>query len=95
MQAYTAIRQRIDLQCKLQHYDRSQTGEYITSHLTYAGNEHDLFSDGALDVIYQFSGGSARLINKACTNCLLYGAINKRRIIDDHMAKLVIQGELE
>lgn len=95
MQAYTAIRQRIDLQCKLQHYDRSQTAEYVAKHLANAGNEHDLFSDGALDVIYQFSGGSARLINKVCTNCLIYGAINKRRIIDDHMAKLVIQGELE
>jgi len=94
MQAYTAIRQRIDLQCKLQHYDRSQTGEYIARHLAYAGSEHDIFSDGALDVIYQFSGGAARLINKVCTNCLIYGAVNKRRIIDDHMVKLVIQGEM-
>lgn len=94
MQTYTAIRQRIDLQCKFQHYDRSQTGEYIARHLTYAGSEQDIFSDGALDIIYQFSGGAARLINKVCTNGLIYGAVNKRRIIDDHMIKRIIEGEL-
>ncbi len=94
MQAYAAIRQRIDLQCKLPYYDRSQTGEYIVRHMAYAGSEHDVFSDGALDVIYQFSSGAARLINKVCTHCLMYGAVNKRRIIDDHMVKNVIQGEM-
>lgn len=94
MQAYTAIRQRIDLQCKLHHYDRAQTGEYVARHLAYAGSEQEIFSDGALDVMYQFSGGTARLINKVCTNSLIYGAINKRRIIDDHMVKRIIEGEL-
>jgi len=36
LQAYAAIRQRIDLQCKLQHYDRAQTGEYIRRQMTFA-----------------------------------------------------------
>ncbi|WP_201319389.1 ExeA family protein [Paenibacillus sp. EPM92] len=94
LQAYAAIRQRIDLQCKLPHFDRAQAGEYIKRHLTYAGSDHDIFSDGAVDEIYRFSSGSARLINKVCTHCLIYGAQNKRRIIDDHMVKHVIQGEL-
>lgn len=94
LQAYAAIRQRIDLQCKLPHLDRSQVGDYIKCHLAYAGANHDIFSDGALDEIYRFSSGVARLVNKVCTHCLLYGAQNGRRIIDDHMVKLVIQGEL-
>ncbi|ESU34234.1 hypothetical protein G3A_02065 [Bacillus sp. 17376] len=34
------------------------------------------------------------LINKLCTHSLLYGSQNGRRIIDDHMIKQVIQGEL-
>ncbi|NLO98098.1 MAG: AAA family ATPase, partial [Peptococcaceae bacterium] len=29
-----------------------------------------------------------------CTHCLLYGSQNKRKIIDDHMVKVVIEGEL-
>jgi len=94
LQSYAAIRQRIDLQCKLPHFDRSQVGEYIKQHLKYAGADHDIFSDTALDVIFHYSSGTARLINKVCTHCLLYGAQNGRRIIDDHMVKHVIQGEL-
>ena len=94
LQAYGAIRQRIDLQCKLPHLDRAQVGEYIKHHLTYAGAEHEIFSDAAIDEIYRFSSGAARLVNKVCTHCMLYGAQNGRRIIDDHMVKLVIDGEL-
>ena len=94
LQAYAAIRQRIDLQCKLPHFDRAQVGEYIKRHLAYAGVEHEIFSDGAIEDIYRFSSGAARLVNKVCTHCLLYGAQNGKRIIDDHMVKLVIQGEL-
>lgn len=94
LQTYAAIRQRIDLQCKLPHMDRAQVGEYIQRHLTYAGANHDIFTDNAIDEIYKFSSGTARLINKVCTHCLLYGAQNGKRIIDDHIVKLVIQGEL-
>lgn len=94
LQAYAAIRQRIDLQCKLPHLDRAQMGDYVKQHLAYAGSDHEIFSDGALDEIFRFSSGVPRLINKVCTHCLLYGAQNARRIVDDHMVKLVIQGEL-
>lgn len=94
LQSYAAIRQRIDLQFKIPYLDRAQVGEYVKRHLAYAGAEHDIFSDSAIIEIFRFSSGAARLVNKVCTHCLLYGAQNGRRIIDDHMVKLVIQGEL-
>lgn len=94
LQTYAAIRQRIDIQCKLMHYDRAQTGAYIQRHMDYAGANRDIFTENAIDDIYRFSGGSARVINKLCTHCLMYGSQNKHRIIDDHMVKRVIQGEL-
>ena len=94
LQSYAAIRQRIDLQCKIGHFDRAQSGDYVKQHMKYAGSERDIFSDGALDEIYRFSSGTARLINKVCTHCLLYGAQNGYKIIDDHMVKRVVQGEL-
>lgn len=94
LQAYAAIRQRIDLQCKLPHYDRAETGAYIERHMNYAGADRDIFTDGAIDEIYRFASGSARMINKVCTHGLLYGAQNKHRIIDDHMIKRVVGGEL-
>ena len=94
LQAYAAIRQRIDVQCKLLHYDRAQTESYIQSHLKYAGAERDIFSSSAIDAVYRFSGGTARMINKTCTHCLMYGSQTKHRIIDDHIVKRVIDGEL-
>lgn len=94
LQSYAAIRQRIDLQCKLPHYDRSQVGEYIRKHLLYSGTDHEIYSEKAVDEIHRFAGGTARLINKLCTHCLMYGSQNGHRIIDDHMVTRVIQGEL-
>ncbi len=94
LQTYAAIRQRVDLQCILSHFDRAQVGEYIKQHLTYAGAGQDIFSDGAIDSVFRYSGGTARLVNKLCTHCLFYGAQNGRNIIDDHMVKTVIEGEM-
>jgi type II secretory pathway predicted ATPase ExeA len=94
LQSYAAIRQRVDIQCVVGHMDRSQTSEYIKTHLIFAGCDKDIFSDAAIDGIFDFSSGISRLINKACTNSLIYGAQNRKAIIDDRMAKLVIDCEL-
>ena len=94
LQSYAAIRQRIDIQCAVGHMDRHQTAAYIKTHLDYAGCEKDIFTDLAIDDIFQFSSGISRLVNKACTSSLIYGAQNRKSIIDDHMAKLVIDCEL-
>ena len=82
------------IQCKLHYLDRAEVGDYVKRHLAYAGAHHDIFSDSAIDEIFKYSSGAARLVNKVCTHCLLYGAQNNRNIIDDHMVKLVIKGEL-
>jgi general secretion pathway protein A len=94
VQAYAAIRQRIDIQYKLLPMDRSQVEEYMKRHLQYSGCRHEIFASAAIDEIYKFSSGVARLVNKVCTHSLIYGSQNGKRIIDDHMIKLVIQGEL-
>jgi len=94
LQSYAAIRQRIDVQCGVGHMDRHQTNEYIRVHLAFAGCEKDIFSEAAIDDIFQFSSGISRLVNKACTSSLIYGAQNRKSIIDDRMAKLVIECEL-
>lgn len=62
LQAYTAIRQRIDVQSVLNHYDRSQTGAYIRRQLDYAGCGRDIFTDAAIDAVYQYTSGTAKMI---------------------------------
>jgi len=82
------------MRCKLIHYDRAEVESYMQRHLSYAGATRDVFSEAAINDIYRFSSGAARLINKVCTHCLMYGAQNGHRIIDDRMVKRVIEGEL-
>jgi type II secretory pathway predicted ATPase ExeA len=94
LQSYAAIRQRIDVVCAVGHLDRIQTTEYIGSHLAFAGCEKEIFSEAAIDDVFGFSGGIPRLINKACTASLMYGAQNRKSIIDDRMVRLVIEHEL-
>jgi len=94
LQSYAAIRQRIDIQYKMTHMDCSQVSAYITCHLDYSGQASEIFTHAAIEEIFKFSGGLARLVNKVCTQCLIFGAQQEKRLIDDHMVKLIIQSEL-
>ena len=92
-QIYEAIYQRIDLRYHLMPYDRQQTDEYIKKHLEYVGEMRDIFTDMAINEIYRYSHGVARKINKLCTACLLHAAQIQKKIIDDHMVRLIIEEE--
>lgn len=94
LNAFAAIRQRIDIKCELQAYDRAAAEQYIRTHLAYAGTVNDIFTEKAFDEIYSYSFGSARLINKACTHCLMLAAQQGRKIVDDYLVRDVIEGEL-
>jgi len=94
LKSFTAIRQRIDIRCKLSSLDRAETGGFIARQLQYAGIHKEIFTDAAIAEIFTYASGAPRLINKLCTNCLIYGATTKHRLIDDHMVRLVIDGEM-
>lgn len=94
LQRYAAIRQRIDLKCEIPQFDRSQTAEYISAHLVYADGTKEIFTDKAIDEIYKYSAGSARAINKVCIHSLMFAAQRAKKLIDDHMIKTVVNGEL-
>ena len=60
----------------------------------YAGTDREIFTEGAIDEVFKFSGGIPRIINKACVESLMYGAQNRKTILDDRMVKMVIEQEL-
>ena len=93
-QAYTAVRQRIDLKCEIPQLDRAQCGQYINAHLLFAQGRKDIFSDAALDEIYNYSAGTPRAVNKVCFHALLCASQRTKRIVDDHLVRLVINAEL-
>ena len=94
LQRYAAVRQRIDINCVLPHLDRSETDQYIQSHLKYAGGRKDLFTDRAVDDIYSESTGIPRSINRICEKCLIYAYQQNKRLIDEHMVRFVIDHEM-
>lgn len=94
-QVYEAISQRIDLRCHIPPLDRSQTADYISAHISYAAGSHSsIFSDAAVGAIFDFSGGLPRKINRVANLCLMHAAQTNKRIVDDRMVALIIDGEL-
>lgn len=94
LQRYSAIRQRIDINCILPHLDRAETERYITSHLAYAGGSLEIFTSRAVDEIYRSSTGIPRTINRICEKSLMYAFQQQKRLIDDHMVLYVVEDEM-
>ena len=94
LQRYAAIRQRIDMYCTLPHLDRSETEQYIASHMDYSGCGHEIFTTKALDEIHKASAGIPRMINRVCEKALMYAFQNQKRLIDDYMIKFVVEHEM-
>jgi type II secretory pathway predicted ATPase ExeA len=91
---YEPITQRIDFRFDLVPFDRAQTQDYIHAHMSYAGQSQEIFSPSAVDAVFNFSGGVARKINKACLLSLLYAAQNSMRSIDGGIIEHVAAQEL-
>jgi hypothetical protein len=51
LKSFTAIRQRIDLRCRLASYDRAETGSFITRQLEFAGVSKPIFTEAAINEI--------------------------------------------
>jgi general secretion pathway protein A len=69
----------------------ADTRDYITHRIEVAGRkESNLFTSGALQKIYRFSGGLPRLINLACDRALLLGYTRDQTPITAGMAKTAI-----
>jgi type II secretory pathway predicted ATPase ExeA len=91
---YEPITQRIDFRFALVPFDRSQTQDYICAHMRYAGEPREIFTPSAVDAIFNFSGGVARKINKACSLSLIYAAQKAMHSIDGGIVEYVAEQEL-
>lgn len=94
LQAYTAIRQRIDMNIVLGRLDRAETGKYIAAHLAYSGAGKEIFTSGAEDEVYKISAGIPRMINRVCEKTLMYACQQQKRLADEHMVCFVADHEM-
>ena len=76
------LQQRIAIKFRLRKLDKEGTVNYIKHRLKIAGATRDIFSDMAMEKIFEFSKGTPRVINTICDNCLLEAYLIKRDRID-------------
>jgi len=91
---FEPITQRIDFRFKIPAMDLSQTTEYISRHMSYAGETRQIFSNGAIQKIFSYANGIPRKINKVCYLSLMAAAQRQTRIIEDTLVTYVIDQEL-
>ena len=76
------LKQRIALRCVLNPLDKTETGAYIAARIWIASaSDLTLFTEEAIDVIYEASRGIPRTISVICDNSLVAGfALGERPI---------------
>ena len=76
------LKQRIALRCVLNPLDKTETGAYIAARIWMASaNDLTLFTEEAIDIIYEASQGIPRTISVICDNSLVAGfALGERPI---------------
>jgi len=81
------LKQRVALRCQLQPLNEEQTRAYVLSRLERAGAplEPAIFSEDALDRIFEFSRGIPRIINNLCENSMVNAFAHEQRPVTGDM----------
>jgi len=90
------LNQRVSVRYHILPLERHELSEYIQYRLKIANpNRNDpkqiFFTDDAIDIIYQNSGGTPRMINILCDRALLAGFSAETTKIDEHIVHKCIR----
>ena len=80
-----ALRQRITLFYEIEPLLEDELNSYIAHRLRVAGGETNMFTQGALHKIQDFTKGYPRLINTLCNHALLTGYLKEQKTIDEEI----------
>jgi type II secretory pathway predicted ATPase ExeA len=72
------LEQRIAVKFKLKALDAQAAANYIRHRMKVAGASRDIFSDMAIERVFEFSKGTPRLINVICDNALMEAFLVKK-----------------
>ena len=82
---------RAELQIDLPCWEISQTSEFLGWSLTRVGRKEPVFTDQAVELIQQFSGGIARKIVQIADLSLVAGAVSQSNCVDFDCVEQVAQ----
>ena len=93
LEKLTQLQQRVVVRYHIRPLERTELKEYINHRLEISGSSLDKieFTDEAQDYIYNFSGGTPRLINIICDRCLLAGFASQTYKIDARIAQICVK----
>jgi general secretion pathway protein A len=83
------LEQRIAIRYHLTPLEPAETGPYISFRLQKAGAMRPLFSEEALQLVWQVTRGVPRRINILCDLCLLEGYSSRSQTVDPALVKRV------
>ena len=76
------LKQRVSLRCQLQQLDGPQTYAYVLSRLERAGApKPPIFTEEALDKVFEYSSGIPRIINNLCENSMVSAFAHEKRSV--------------
>lgn len=81
------LEQRIAIRYHLEPLDQAETAQYISFRLQRAGGQRSLFSEEALQLVWQQTSGVPRSINTLCDLCLLEGYASRTQKVDHALVK--------
>src|SRR5574341_1467521 len=83
------LEQRIAIRYHLTPLEQAEIGSYISFRLQKAGAKRPLFSEEALQNVWQLTQGVPRRINTLCDLCLLEGYASRTQTVDHDLVKRV------
>jgi general secretion pathway protein A len=76
------LQQRVMVRYHITPLERNETKEYLSYRLSIAGAmDRVKFTDEASEAVFEFSGGTPRLINMLCDRALLAGFVAESQVI--------------
>ena len=76
-----ALDQRITTFARLQPLSVEETGRYVETRLKAAGADRPVFEDGAVNLLFDATGGVPRSINNLATSALIVAAARSRQLV--------------
>ncbi len=87
--------QRIAVDHHLGSLDEAETRGYINHRLSVAGAEREIITEEACSRIYEYSGGTPRLINLLCDTVMVYGFADQREVIDEDLVDEMVEERMQ
>lgn len=86
------LKQRIMVRYHILPLEKTEVREYIEHRLNIAGSDGRIkFSEEAMEAIYNFSGGTPRLINSLCDRLLLAGFVIEKMDMTKELVKKCVE----